>query len=209
MVRLHCSWEHWGKLLQQVHLSLLKVILTLKLLTLIFTTFMKLLKDIDINVLLLGVVLMHQPWSSDVRTSFNPRLLHLFLSRVLLQAWIVFQHDNKHDVNLLYFFHSILPMFITSSGGCALKYQTLLKPKLQCSLFPRRFFRVAQLNTRRYVSLFRRKSLRAISAYILEHGLIMDISAWSCTDVTVRTPQATSTDKNYISKNKNISEKYI
>ena len=93
-------------------------------------------------------------------------------------------------------------MFITSSGGCALKYQTLLKPKLQCSLFPRRFFRVAQLNTRRYVSLFRRKSLHAISAYILEHGLIMDISAWSCTDVTVRTPQATSTDKNYISKTK-------
>ena len=39
----------------------MKVILTLKPLTLIFTTFMKLLKDIDINVLLLGVVLMHQP----------------------------------------------------------------------------------------------------------------------------------------------------
>ena len=142
----------------------------------------------------------------------------LFLSRVLLQAWIVCQHNNKHYVNLLYFFHSILPMFITSwqvLWGCALQYQTLLKPKLHfsCSLFPRRFFRVAQLNTRRYVSLFRRKSLRAISAYILEHGLIMDISAWSCTDVTVRTPQATSTDKNYISKTKtslkNTSNLYL
>lgn len=156
---------------------------------------MKLLKDIDINVLLLGVQYMHQPWSSDVRTSFNLCLLHIFLSRVLLQAWIVCQHNNKHYVNLLYFFHSILPTLITSwqvLWGCALQYQTLLKPKLHfsCSLFHRRFFRVVQLNTRRYVSLFRRKSLHAISAYILEHGLIMDISAWSCTDVTVRTPSS-------------------